>query len=61
MMLFYLQQTSPPVIPVLQEMYTGEKPEVQDRKGQDRTVYDVKEDKLIVYSIVKKYLAQCKH
>jgi len=27
MMIFYLQQTSPPVIPVLQELYTGDKPE----------------------------------
>jgi hypothetical protein len=28
MMIFYLQQTSPPVIPVLQEMHKGAKPEV---------------------------------
>ena len=28
MMIYFLQQISPPVLPVLQEMYEGEQPEV---------------------------------
>jgi hypothetical protein len=28
MMIFYLQQVNPPVVPVLQEMHNGTKPEV---------------------------------